>query len=303
MDSLDAALVPAILTLVPPLEFIRAVVATCKKFSLDWYIESAFGRAVTVPNDSKTINGAINKLASHEFGSLRQGIVLVKPGVYAESVRVTHNCYIFGLGPRDKVIVEAPGWESALVSAGLGGRKVPSILGWSQLTSGEDANVDNMSFRCRNELMCGRCIYIVMGQLHLLRCNIDGGVLVSGACTAPKLSECCIRKSRGNGLRLTDHCHAALRRSQVLQHGHHGVLIERHAACEIVENSIIENKGCGIRIFSGHEPVHANSKDLPHLLRPSLVSLEGLGGNRFDKNGGGECSITPRFAETDEEDE
>ena len=85
-------------------------------------------------------------------------------------------------------------------------------LSISELSNlGEAACIENITFRCRNEQMRGQCVYIVMGQLHLVRCNVDGGVFVSGARTAPRFSECRIRKSRGNGMRFTDHAHASMR--------------------------------------------------------------------------------------------
>lgn len=146
-------------------------------------------------------------------------MVLVRPGVHAESVRLTQNCYILGLGPRGKVVVEAPGWESALVSAGLG-------MG---ANFGEDAYIENVTFRCRNEMMRGRCVYIVNGHVSLKCCDIQGTVLVSGWRTSPQFVECQISKSRGNGLHFTDYSCPSLVKSTILHHGNHGILIDRRA--------------------------------------------------------------------------
>ena len=46
--------------------------------------------------------------------------VLVRPGVYAENVRVTKTCALIGWGPPGAVAIEGVGWEPALVFAGLG---------------------------------------------------------------------------------------------------------------------------------------------------------------------------------------
>lgn len=251
---------------------------------------TVFSRIVVVPDDVASLNSAINKLAAGDGCALGKGLVLVRPGVYAESLRITQNCHILGWGPCDKVVVEAPGWESALVSAGLGGRKVPTLLGWETLESGEDARVENLTFRCRNESMQGRCVYIVMGQLHLVRCSIEGGVLVSGACTAPYLSDCHIRKSRGNGVHLTDHCKAALRRNVVAQHGRHGVLIDRHSSPEVIGNTIRKNAICGIRIFQGAS----------RPLRSYLVTQGCVRDNHFEENGEAEISTSPEYAEAED---
>lgn len=266
---------------IAPAEFLRAWVATCSHFSFAWYTGAVFTRTIVVPDDAGRINAAINKLA--DTGLPGRGLVLVRPGTYAESVRVTQNCHILGLGPRDKVIIEAPGWESALVSAGLGSRQVPSVLGWSVLTSGEDAFVENLTFRCRNMNMKGRVVYIVMGALNLIRCRIEGGMLVSGSCTTPRLTDCVIGNSRGNGVHLTDHCKAALHGNRITQHGRHGILICRHSSPEVIQNTISSNGVCGIRMFRGS----------------SKVPLASIRDNVLEDNGCNEISLMPGCTEAE----
>lgn len=290
-SQLPRELVAKLAEWVPPIQFLRAWSATCPQFSFRWYIGVNFNPVVRVPDDVATLNAAINMLASagHAGG---KGLVLVRPGRYAESVRVTQNCHILGYGPCDEIVVEAPGWESALVSAGLGGRNVPTLFGWETLASGEDACVENLTFRCRNEHMKGRCIYIVMGQLHMMRCNIEGGVLVSGACTAPQFSDCRIRGSRGCGLHLTDHCRPVLRRSVVTEHGRHGILIDRQSSPEVIENRISKNAVCGIRVFCG---VRNGEED-------RVVSAVAILDNIFEDNGDAEIITTPTFVGAEESD-
>ena len=72
-----------------------------------WLLE----RAVFVPDDAPTINAALNA-AAHD------GVVLVRPGLYGESVRVTRDLTLSGLGPRGSVVVQPPGWEAGLVWGG-----------------------------------------------------------------------------------------------------------------------------------------------------------------------------------------
>jgi len=238
--ELPPELVPRVLGLVPVVEFFHAVAPASRQFSVAWYT-GLFPRKVVVPDDVPSINAAINQLAEGAGGTGR-GLVLVRPGRYLESVRVTQNCHLLGFGPPGQVVVEAPGWESALVFAGLG------VKGFN---SGEDACVVNMSFRCRNESMRGRCVYIVMGQPRLERCEVEGGLIVAGLRTLPQLRRCSIRRSRGSGLHFTDHCKGSLHESLVAGHGRHGALIDRYAQPDISRNCIRDNRACGIRIFSG----------------------------------------------------
>ena len=279
----------------PILTFLGGAVATCRQFSLKWYLGRSFQKVVVVPDEEQSINAAMNRLAREGYIAHGHGLVLVRPGLYQETVRVTQNCHVLGYGPCQEIVVEAPGWESALVSAGLGGYHMPKMLGWAGFTSGEAACIENITFRCRNEQMRGQCVYIVMGQLHLVRCTVDGGVVVSGARTAPRFSECRIRKSRGNGMRFTDHSHALMNRSYVEHHGGHGVLIERNSKPKIAESSICGNAGYGIRVYCG-------SNMLPSSASPVPASLESIRNNYFDGNEVGELSLTPRDLDSDNEE-
>merc|ERR1712232_743677 len=140
-----------------------------------------------VPDDVPRVNMAINRLRLGRMIDGRRGLVLVRPGRYLESVRVTQNCHILGLGHRKDIVIEAPGWESALVFSGLGVRS---------FGSGEDACITNITFRCRNEQMRGQCVYVVLGQPRLERCDIEGGVVVCSA--APQIGSCHISASWGS---------------------------------------------------------------------------------------------------------
>ncbi|CAK0887475.1 unnamed protein product [Prorocentrum cordatum] len=202
----------------------------CLRFSLKWYF-SLFSHIVTVPDDVPTINQAINRLARREEGShprceASRGIVLVRPGVYAESVRVTQNCYVLGLGRRRGVVVEAPGWESALVFSGLG------VRGFQH---GEDSCIANMTFRCRNDLMRGRCVYIVLGQPALRHCDVEGGVQVSGCGTAPLLHGCHVRCSWAAPAEM-GHAVRAAEESVVARSRRHGVLVDRGSVPAVAGN-------------------------------------------------------------------
>jgi len=284
--------------MMPPLVFIQAAVACCRQFSRSWYF-GLFPRSVVVPDDAPSINAAINRLglarappklhAGARGQGHGRGLVLIRPGTYAESVRVTQNCCLLGCGRRGQVVVEAPGWESALVFSGLG------VRGFG---SGEDACVANVTFRCRNELMRGRCVYIVLGQPLLERCDIQGGVQIAGHHTAPCFHHCRVRASWGSGLHWSDYSHGCLRESLVVQNRRHGVLADHGSRPELVANRVSENAACGIRLFCAAGPAAAPGEGGRREFFGALRAR--LAGNELKANGGAGLSLTPRFADTEE---
>lgn len=296
-SRLPPDLLPDIFQWLPPLVFFEVVAPACHQFSQHWYISTFYPRRVIVPDDVPTLNSAINRLVASKDGDERPGLVLVRPGTYAESLRVTQNCHVLGLGARGSVIVEAPGWESALVSAGLGGRKMPDVFGFEKFSTGEGACVENIAFRCRNYFMRSRCVYLVNGRLHLQSCDVDGGVLVSGFSTAPLLRDCRIRGARGNGIHFTDHCQARLHASAVDRSGRHGVLIDRHSQPEVLGNHIRGSQACGVRVCRGE---HCQATSGARTAMPlASLAMDRIRGNHFVDNVEGEFSFTPRFAEAD----
>jgi hypothetical protein len=59
-----------------------------------------------------------------------------------ESIRLTQNVIVVGLGLKDAVVVEAPGWEPALVFAGLGISGNNTVNGVDGTSTGERAEVN-----------------------------------------------------------------------------------------------------------------------------------------------------------------
>eukprot|EP00929_Paragymnodinium_shiwhaense_P063356 TRINITY_DN31656_c0_g1_i1.p1 TRINITY_DN31656_c0_g1~~TRINITY_DN31656_c0_g1_i1.p1 ORF type:complete len:364 (-),score=58.03 TRINITY_DN31656_c0_g1_i1:12-1103(-) len=286
-------LLPKIFSYVPPSYFADKVSSTCSRFSLQWYL-TMFPRVVIVPDEVQSINSAINRLQSLDISAqppeVREadrrgkilGIVLVRPGRYMESVRVTHNCHLFGMGRRGSVVVEAPGWESALVFAGLGVR---------HFGSGEDACITNMTFQCRNEQMRGRCVYIVMGRPRLDRCEVQGGVLACGVKTMPQLVSCTVRLSWGSGVHMTDRCRGSVQNSNIAGNKRHGILLDRGSMPRIKRTHISKNGECGIKIFTAPAPGVEGDREL---------TTEDIDGNVFASNSGLDIAVSPYFADADE---
>merc|ERR1719221_767751 len=145
-------------------------------------------------------------------------------------------------------------------------------------------------------MMRGRCVYIVLGQPRLEKCIVEGGVVVSGSRTSPQISSCSIHSSWGSGLHMTDYCQGSLRESVVAKSRRHGILLDRNARTEVVANRFSQNSASGIRVFCGAGPAATlgAGKTLQSL------QLKRIRENRFDENGEGNLSTTPRYADSEE---
>ena len=101
-----------------------------------------------VPDDHVTILRGISNAPANESGG--GPVVLVRPGTYAESVRVLRDVTLVGLG---EVVVRAPGWESALVWGGYTVRGVKLFHHFELQSSnaGAGARVHNLTLCQRNQ--------------------------------------------------------------------------------------------------------------------------------------------------------
>lgn len=157
--------------------------------------------AVLVPDGAPTINAAINKA---EHG----GVVLVRAGAYVESVRVTKDVTICGLGA---VTVVPPGWEAAFVWGGYSvGRTRAGDEVLTAASAGAHARVCHIAVRLRNQQQ-QTAIYLSGGSPTLDSCDIQGTVVAAGPRTKPTLTNCVISGSRGFGVKVDDRATPVLR--------------------------------------------------------------------------------------------
>ena len=170
----------------------------CKRYSkVDWLFGSlASGTYSVVPDMVPTINQAI---------SMGRRLVFVRPGVYTESVRMTHDVIVCGLGAQGAARVRAPGWEPALVWGGFraGCIQAPG-LHLSAASGGIHAEVHSLLLTQRNQLQ-QIAVYITYGNPLLANCTIEGSIHVAGRGARPTLHECTVRGSRSCGIRFVDH--------------------------------------------------------------------------------------------------
>mmetsp|Transcript_6995 Transcript_6995/g.24319 ORF Transcript_6995/g.24319 Transcript_6995/m.24319 type:complete len:229 (+) Transcript_6995:43-729(+) len=177
-----------------------------------WYDEHLGFPVTMVPSATcKTVAQGLREASSTGGGR----VVLVKPGVYNENLRVTADLTVIGWGPRGKVVVEGAGYEPALVFAGLGmSRQQAEILGVAYGDTGEHAVVRNITISGVNAEQAF-VIYMQSGQACVTRCDIQGGVWIGGRGANPEISCNRIYGSRNCGVKVTDHAQGQIKHNTI----------------------------------------------------------------------------------------
>ena len=180
-DSLECVSLDAPAVVDMPLELLDLIVLaggwrgwfTWRAVSRRWSeLPKPFRRHVcVVPDDQETIvRGISNAPANEGCGG---PLVLVRPGTYAESVRVLRDVTLVGLG---EVVVRAPGWESALVWGGytVRGVKLFDQFELQSSNAGAGARVHNLTLCQRNQSQA-TAVYCTWGTPLLTHCRIGAG--------------------------------------------------------------------------------------------------------------------------------
>jgi hypothetical protein len=206
-----------------------------------------------VPDDAPTINSAIS--AGH-------GLVLVRPGVYMESVRITADLQLIGLGTAGAVRVISQGWEPALVLGGftVGRAKLRDGAYLAAASAGRRATVHNMSFAMRNQQQAV-AVYCTSGQQSMTHCEVHGTVRVSGSAAAPTLMRCRIHGSRSTGLRICDHAGGRVSRCELVHNRLAAVRLSPCATPELRDNRFEGNGHDGMLCDAAPEAEASDDDD------------------------------------------
>ena len=171
----------------------------CRRYAaghfLDELARTQLGpRLVVVPDDTPSINAAIALSAQHgQGGRHRTGVVLVRPGIYRESVRVTADVALLALGGRGSVTIHPRGWEPALAWGGfkVGATRASGVT-IEAASAGACSEVCGFSLVQRNQLQ-QVAVYCTFGSPVVAYCDIVGTIHVAGGkCTplSPRSTPC-----------------------------------------------------------------------------------------------------------------
>eukprot|EP00965_Chrysotila_dentata_P156674 5176466-Pleurochrysis_carterae.AAC.3 len=106
-------------------EYFRLWRLVCRRYEkIDWFLRRRF--VTVVPDTHSSLNSAISNASTIDGEKL----VLVRPGVYLESVRMTREVTLVGLGSRNKVVIQVRLWHAcSLVSVAYATKLLEIIPG------------------------------------------------------------------------------------------------------------------------------------------------------------------------------
>ena len=193
-----------------------------------------------VPDDQPSILKGISHAPDNADGG--GPFVLVRPGVYAESVRVLRDVTLVGMG--GEVVVRAPGWEAALVWGGYTVRK-QKLLGDFDLEAsngGAGASVHNLTLTQRN-MSQALALYCTWGTPLVSHCRILGTVHVAGRGAAPTVRDCTIEGSIASGLRVVDHAGGVYERNRLRGNRLAGAHLSLNSRATLASSNAFDGNG------------------------------------------------------------
>ena len=186
-------------------------------------------------------------------------IVLVRPGTHCENLRVTRTCAVVGWGARDDVVVEGTGWEPALAFAGLG---ASDACARRALGDRSDRPFDRrVVVRRRRRAHARRARHgrarprhqphPPLSQRHAslrrrrrerrTHARVMRAARRRARARRPHTTEmlgCVVSRSRGAGVKVTDHARVDARRCRVERNGGNGLLVERGGLARLTASSV-----------------------------------------------------------------
>eukprot|EP00967_Tisochrysis_lutea_P116565 scaffold187815_cov28-Tisochrysis_lutea.AAC.2 len=213
--------------------YLRVWTAVSRHFTPELLLSS--GRFTVVPDHFSSINAAINSARLVDG----ERVVIVRPGRYTESVRLTRDVTIAGLGPRHKIILETRGSEAALVWGGFAVNYTQARgMVFRRATAGTRCSaVHNLTISTRSRLQ-QYSVYIVSGAPIITHCDIEGTILVAGLGTVPCVRKCNVRGVRSHAYICTDHAAGACELS-------HLSVSKSPAGCDDSDNESSDSSSVG----------------------------------------------------------
>jgi parallel beta-helix repeat protein len=196
----------------------------------------------------------------------------ILPGVYRDSIRITKNISVCGVGKLGSVVVEAPGWNDAIYFAGLG--MDGEYVNPKTSDTGELADISNLVFRAPNPEQ-GFIAHIVRGTPRIHHCDIQGGIWISGC--KPTLSNNTIRCSRSCGVKITDRAMPELKSNVILNNKFGGIKVKRSNPV-LTRNTISHNLSYGMVITKDSSPTLLGNEIKDQLDQPKFNPLTGVYG-------------------------
>jgi parallel beta-helix repeat protein len=176
-----------------------------------------------------------------DFASINEAIdvappgtcILVRPGLYRESLRIRHAVELVGQGPREQIIVETEGGPTLRMTT-------------------SHATVRGLTLRSTLGLRSKRffAVDVQLGRLLLEDCAITSGSLaavgVHGVHADPLFRGCTLQSSQGTGIVVFEHGHGTYKDCIISSNACSGIRITKAANPTFIACTIRDNGANGI---------------------------------------------------------
>jgi len=180
----------------------------------------------TGQGDHRTLGAAI---ADATVGAL----IIVRPGVYAEAVRIRKDVTIVGEGDRARVILESDGPVTVTLEA-------------------ERATIRNMTLRTSGAVAQG-VVLVTTGKSTLADCDISSatgaGIFLQGPTSDPMIVRCTIHDCRGSGFLIHDQAKGTVEDCVIFGNGLSGFQIREGGAPIVRACAIRDGREGGIFVY------------------------------------------------------
>lgn len=228
-------------------------------------LKSKMSRTLIVPDNYKTITGAIEKAKSGDT-------VFVKAGRYKENIKFKEGIKLTGQDAK-KVIIEGASTDRTITVSNCKSGSISNITiehGPKEVNSPPKAGIvllasDVNINRCRIRNTNGHCIRITEGSKPIVEdCNIAfsrfNGVHIDGRGTEAKIKNCVISDNTYSGIYTCQGANVDARNNVCRDNHFTGIYVQHNQSNAILENNwCTNNNGMGIFFYEGASGVAENN--------------------------------------------
>lgn len=224
--------------------------------------------------------------------------VLVRPGVYRESLVVSNPIEILGQGPRDHIIVEHDERDVLVLRAPFGRLAGLTIR---QRGTGEfyAIEIEGGRFEVENCVVTSTalaCVAIHRGASpRLSGCLIENGAnggIVVYETSSGAIEDCEIAGTQGFGILVTDESSPSVRRTRVDCPNGPALMLRRKATGRYEGNELRGSEPAAVDLSQGALPIlrHNRVNDVPH---HAVIVRDGAGGTLMENDirRAGKCGV------------
>lgn len=179
------------------------------------------------PSDFRSVQQAIDAAALGDT-------IVLKPGVYRETLVLNKSLTLIGDGSRDDIVIE-------------------SSYGNCLCSTAKDASLKGFSFRSNSET----AVVVTDGEILIEDCNMQANrhcLFVEGNTATVRIQGCRIHDSvKGCGIRIVQHGTATIERCEVYQNAQSGIQVSEQGHARILRSRLFENQLSGVTVETGGE--------------------------------------------------